>query len=228
MIEFNPLDPYPHHLLGTFAYADAQSHSARVDAWLGLRADDIERALSEETSALPYEDRPSQQRWVGLGVQALLTPYIEFRAMLEYLKPKPGAQIADLGAGYGRMGLVLARHFPQTRFLGVECVEERVREGSRIFVAQAVPRDAVQLVVGDLSSPEFALPEADLYFMYDFGDRIAIEKTLQDLRALASRRPITVIGRGRGTRDAIERRHPWLSGIVEPENLGNFSVYRSA
>ena len=56
---------------------------------------------------------------------------------------------------------------------------------------------------------------------------VVIEKTLNDLRGIALRRPIAVVGRGRASRDAIERHHPWLSQVVPPSHHGIYSIYRS-
>jgi hypothetical protein len=84
------------------------------------------------------------------------------------------------------------------------------------------------MIQADLNSPDFAPAPADIYFMYDFGSRDAIEKTLHDLREIAKTRPITVVGRGRSSRDAIELRHPWLSQVTQPLHTKNYSVYRSA
>ena len=85
----------------------------------------------------------------------------------------------------------------------------------------------IELVEGDLTSEQFVLPRADYFFIYDFGHRIAIEQTLASLQALALTQAVTVIGRGRATRNAIERKNPWLAQVIEPENHGNFSIYRS-
>src|SRR4051812_34409693 len=53
-----------------------------------------------------------QQTWIGLEFQVFLTPYDELERMLDVLKPAPGEKFVDLGAGYGRMGLILHELFP--------------------------------------------------------------------------------------------------------------------
>ena len=53
------------------------------------------------------------------------------------------------------------------------------------------------MLVADLSALDFKPEPAQFYFIYDFGSREAIEKTLQDLRSIAALQPISVIGRGR-------------------------------
>jgi precorrin-6B methylase 2 len=158
-------------------------------------------------------------------VQTLLTPYLEIRQMLEDLAPAPGSTLVDLGAGYGRIGFVVARHFPEVNFIGYEFVKERVDEGTRCLAIQGATR--ARLLQADLFSKSFVLPRAKFYFLYDYGSREAIEQTLNALKEAARAHPITVIGRGRLTRDLIEREHPWLSQVNPPRHRGNYSIYCS-
>ena len=175
-------------------------------------------------------DGKQEQNWVGLPSRSLLTPYTEIRETIVRLKPRDGSTLVDLGAGYGRMAFVIAAHFPTLRFVGYELVPERVQEGLKGLErmrARGATLKNVELLKQDLSEQRFRPVEAELYFIYDFGSRAAIAKTLDDLRAIASRRPITVIGRGRASRDEIERKHPWLSEVIEPEHLPRYSIYRT-
>jgi hypothetical protein len=216
---FNPEDPFP---LRSTSYLEAQRHSEVVDSWLGLRAVEIETGLVQKKKGPKNRD---QQWWIGLPTHALLTPYSELRYMLSLLSPSVGDRVVDLGAGYGRMGFVLARHYPKVSFLGYEIVKERVVEAKRCLEAHGC-QNALMLCE-DLSATEFKLTNADFYFIYDYGSRIAIAKTLNDLREIARTRAISVIGRGRLSRDLIEQENPWLSQINAPEHHGNFSIYRS-
>lgn len=224
MLRFDPLNPYPLLLPGVASYAEDQAHGAAVDAWLGIRAESIEAALVARNKI--QRSDPDQQLWIGLPVQAMLTPYTELRAILAEVAPKPGQSIVDLGAGYGRMGFVIAKHHPGVRFLGYEYVVERVHEGARCLEAATVPEN-VELKQADLSHSEFLPEAADFYFIYDYGTPKAIAKTLEDLKLIARSRAIKVIGRGRSSRDAIEREQPWLSQIIAPEHHGHYSIYRS-
>ena len=104
--------------------------------------------------------------------------------------------------------------------MGPELVPERVREAIRC--------GARGMVCLDLASPDFVLPEAEAYFIYDFGTSAAIERTLAELRGIAARRRITVVGRGRLSRDCIERGHPWLSQVEAPVHRPHYSIYRTA
>lgn len=227
MIPFDPADPFPLLPEGSYDYPEARSHSEFVDLWLNFRISDVEQNILENSKRyhlMNTTDNP-QQLWVGLPVQTLLTPYVEIRGLLQELEPQPNDRFVDLGAGYGRMGLVLGRHYPTCEFVGYEYVPERVKEGQRILRERQCLK--AQLIEADLSSPSFVPQAANFYFMYDFGTRQAIQKTLADLRDLSATRAITVIGRGRASRDAIERDHAWLSQVIPPEHRGNYSIYRS-
>ena len=220
MLHFDPQNPYPLLLPGVASYSEDQAHAAAVDHWLGLETGRIEAELAG------HARRADQQLWIGLPVQAMLTPYTEFRAILDRLGPLPGQIIVDLGAGYGRMGFVIARHHPEVRFMGYEYVSERVRAGQDRLAASGAPGE-IRLIEADLAAPDFSPVAADFYFLYDYGTGDAIEKTLEDLRRIALTRPITVVGRGRASRDRIERGQPWLSQVHPPEHCGHYSIYRS-
>jgi len=230
MFRFDPSDPYPLVAPATGRPVDSAAghaarcaHAAEVDAWLGLDAAGVESEISRE--ARERGTWAGHQAWVDLPVQTLLTPYTEIRQMLHHVAPESDGMVVDLGAGYGRMAFVLAAHHPGVRFLGYELVGARVREGRRVLAAHGL--DPECLLQADLSAADFRPVQARVYFIYDFGTREAIAKALADLRGIARARPITVIGRGRSSRDAIERAEPWLSQVVEPEHFGNWSVYRS-
>lgn len=220
---FDPADPYP--LAPGITDREAMAHAAQVDRWLGFELESVETALRARLGESRLGD--PQEFWVGLNVQSLLTPYTEIREILDRLAVRPGQRVVDLGAGYARMAFVIGRCHPEVAFTGYEFVPERVAEAERVLAPWGwEPRCRVERA--DLSAPEFRPVEADHYFLYDYGTRPAVEKTLEDLRAVAARRPITVVGRGRLSRDAIERRHPWLAQVVAPEHFRNYSVYRSA
>ena len=222
MLVFDPNDPFP-LLTAPVPYAEAQAHSERADAWLGLKPAAIEARLRSSAAVTS----PDHNLWLHLPIQAMLTPYTELRWVLARLNPEPGATIVDLGAGYARLAFVLQRHWPEVNFIGYELAAARLEEARRVLHGLGLaPR--IQLLVADLCAADFTPPDAAAYFLYDYGTRAAIAKTLGDLRTIARRRPIILVGRGRATRDAVERGEPWLSDVVAPEHLGNFSIYRSA
>jgi hypothetical protein len=190
-----------------------------VDAWLGLDTERVERLLVKSSE---------HQLWVGLGAEKLLTPYTELRLLLSQLELKDGDTIIDLGAAYGRMGFVLGRHYPEVYFVGYELAKERVEHGNECLKRHGCLRAELRHV--DLSDRHFELSSATYFFIYDYGSRAAIEKTLQDLLRIAvkQRQTVRVIGRGRASRDAIERGHPWLSQVVAPRHYKHYSIYSSS
>jgi SAM-dependent methyltransferase len=227
-MEFDANDPFPLLSLANLAglgLRDAQAHAAAVDQWLDLRIDQTERALVARDAGRAAREE-GQEIWLERGPRVFLTPYVELHLMLDLAAAPKAARVVDLGCGYGRMGFVMARHYPKSQFIGFELVAERAAEGMRALRAGGC--DAAKLIVADINREDFALPPADLYFLYDFGARRAIAKALAGLRDLASRQAIAVIGRGRAVRDAVERDEPWLSQVVEPRHAPTFSLYRSA
>jgi hypothetical protein len=215
LIPFSPEDPFPLLPEGKYSYQEQQEHSAKVDMWLELKTEETEAKLKKS---------PTQQLWVDLPVQAMLTPYTEIREILEKFDSEKPIKLIDLGSGYGRIGFVIARHFPNWKFIGYELVEERVIRAREALAKNPCARISFEVTDLTKSRPEVG----DVFFIYDYGTRRAIEKTLQDLKDIAQAKKIIVIGRGRASRDAIERQHPWLSQVVEPTHFSHYSIYRSA
>lgn len=212
---FDPENPFP--LVETYegSYLEAKKHASLVDQHFGFQIEEVEATIA---SKHPHA-------WLGLEPQALLTPYIEIRYLLSKLTLNAGDTICDLGAGYGRIGLVLARHYPEVSFIGVESVLERAIEAGKVL-AQHAPK--AQIIAADILHPHFQIPVAPFYFIYDFSSKRAdFEMLFPRLKMIAKLSPITVIGRGRATRDQIERAEPWLTQIHAPQNFGNFSIYQS-
>lgn len=147
--------------------------SAATDLLLGFRTHEIEKSLYEKARLKRPEGshktwghylHEGNQTWVGLDPETLQTPYLELKEMCELLKPKTNSTLVDLGAGYGRLGLVLEALYPTTSFCGYEYVSERVEEGKRIFKALNLAK--AELHVQDLTADFFCLPPADYYFHY--------------------------------------------------------------
>jgi hypothetical protein len=195
-------------------YAEAREFSRLLDLKLGIRVLETEARILAEHPATP---------WAGLDSETLQTPYPELRRMLRMLAPEPGSRIVDIGAGYGRMGLMVARFYPGVEFVGIEVSRERFVEGRRMLEG----RPRIHWIHGDVTASGFEFPEADHYFLYDFSGIEPLYRVLDRLKAVARKRPLSVIGRGRRTRDQIERNEPWLSGVIPPEHHGTFSLYRT-
>ncbi len=218
--DFDPRDPFPLVEPGTYTLEAAKTHARLCDKWLGLRVAAAEASIDAE----PRE--AGRETWIGLDAQALQTTYFELRYLVERLAPGAGQRMVDIGSGYARLAHVLARHAPGCRFTGYEIVEARAHESQR--AARERGLEGTEIFASDVAAPQVPLRDAEFYFLYDFGSRSDIDATLDKVRAHAQRHPVAVAARGRSSRDAIERRHPWLSQIVAPEHFPSFSIYRSA
>ncbi len=216
-------------------FTSKQKHSALVDKILGYNIDSLEMALLKRAKRLaPDGDMKvwgrllhnGSQSWVGLTPQQLQTTYNELWQICELLKPKKGSSFVDLGAGYGRLALVLNLFAPQVKFIGYEIVSERVLEGNRLFHLLGLTQ--ASLLEQDLSKEDFIIPDADYYFMYDFGDSEHIRRILTQLEFVADRRPIRVVVRGDYSRHQVQNFYPWLSQVFPAYHEEKFSVYSSA
>ena len=227
MGDFDPVTPFPLFDSSLHTPSELRSLAQQTDEWLGLRIPEIESKLAAHgcRKRAPDSSKEKQQLWFGLEPQKLLTPYSEIRALLESLNLQPGQTVVDLGAAYGRMGFVIARCFPLVNFIGYEYVGERVEE-SRRCLARFSSCANVRMEHADLAAADFAPVEADIYFIYDFGPLKAIEKTLYDLKRLARRRPVILVGRGRHSRYLIETRHRWLTCVDPHAPEGPSTIYK--
>lgn len=200
----------------------------KSDKALGLKVSEIEAELLRRARELGpgnhhtwgHALHQGQQTWVGLDPETLQTPYAELKEICEFLRPKDGEHLVDLGAGYGRLGLVLNGLFPRVFFTGFEYVSERVEEGKRVLNEQGCSR--ARLLLEDLSREDFVMPLADYYFIYDYGNIREIRRTLDQLGEIADQKKITIVARGKGVRSLIQHFYPWLSSIYDAEN---FSIY---
>ena len=204
-------------------YAAAKKHSESLDFALGYRCVEIEDRLFEEHQAGLFST--PRQFWYGLDIQSMQTPYSEILEMLLHLKPKAGETWLDLGAAYGRIGIVIGFLHQDLTFLGYEFVAERVDEGNRIYKTWDLKN--ARLKQKDLAAPEFSLDAADLYFIYDFGSKDDIYIVLEKMRIVAQKRPIQVIARGRGIRNWIFMDFPWLYDVHPPEHFANWTLFKS-
>lgn len=207
------------------SYADEKRISEGLDLQLGFEIPRVESLIRTrlQKSARAITENP-EQTWSHLSPQIFQTPYLELERTI--LAADPDSQIktwVDIGAAYGRLGIVLARLRPNARFTGLELVPERVEEGRRVYELRGLRATDLRCV--DVT--DTPLPPADLYFIYDFGHRSAIDQILEKIKIQARAGPVTVVGRGRAVRDAIERSHPWLSSIRRPLHETHYSIYYS-
>jgi hypothetical protein len=204
-------------------YASAKIQAQKIDEWLGFNCTPIEDKLFEQNQEKLFSS--SQQFWFGLELQSMQTPYSEIVEMINLLKPQDEQLWVDLGAAYGRMGIVLGLKHPKVKFIGYEVVSERVDEGNRIFKNWKLA--SASLKKADISQPECMLEAADVYFLYDFGSKKDVYIVLEKLRLIAQKKSICVIARGRGMKNWILMDLPWLYDIHPPQHFANWSIFRS-
>lgn len=223
-MHFNPKEPFPLFSLDDYSYAQAKLHAAEADAFFHL-----DTASAELAHALEFPTSHQQadivQGWTNLPVETLMTPYLELRIMLEQLQLCEAELIVDLGCAYGRLGLLINFLKLPIRYLGFELSSARVQAAKNSF--QLFSFDPNQIQLQDLQSDSFAMPFADVYFIYDYGSEAAIEKTLNQIKSIAQNQKIKLLGRGRRTRHLIHLNHPWLAEVNPPQHFPTFSVYYS-
>jgi hypothetical protein len=209
-----------------------RQHANMVDKILNFRVKYIEEMLVNDARGFDPDGshetwgpamHEGVQTWVGLELQTLQTPYSEILRILQLLKIKPYQHIIDLGAAYGRMGVVIGGLYLKNSFAGYEYVKARVDEGNRVYQELGLRRS--QLFTQDLFAKEFELPEADIYFIYDYGQVEHIDYTLKQIEAMAYKRPLKVVVRGKFTKRIIADRHPFLDLKYEGKFEELFSIY---
>lgn len=209
-----------------------RQHAQLVDKILGLRVKYIEEMLVAEAQGFEPEGthetwgpilHQGVQTWIGLELQTLQTPYSECFRILQLLKIKPYQHIIDLGAAYGRMGIVIGGLYIKNSFTGYEYVKARVDEGNRLYRELGFSRS--QLLQQDLFAQDFELPLADVYFIYDYGQVEHIDHTLRQIEKIAHKRPVKVVVRGKFTKQIISDFHPWLELKYEGKHEEFFSIY---
>lgn len=210
-----------------------RQHSKLVDQILGFKIKEIEKKLIDQARAiLPMGDytvlgpkiHQGVQTWVGLDPETLQTPYSEILRILKILSPRDLETIVDLGAAYGRMGIVLAHLRHTAHFIGIEYSLERVDEGQRIFDELKLHHS--QMIRANLFDLKFELPKAQYYFMYDYGYHAHIAQTLLHLSVMSKDQSFKLITRGTATLGMIERDYPHWEKIYQGKGEEQFSIFK--
>lgn len=179
-----------------------QLHSRKLDKILGYKVSKIESKLLQKYRSYDQSNDDSNkkqhykgtQTWIGLHPQALQTPYSEIYQVLNVLKDSNIEHVVDIGAGYGRVGIVLSVIFPKANFTGFEIVKKRQLEGNRIFKKHGALNSRIEL--SNVLDLNFKIPDADIYFIYDFSDLDDVNQILNELRQKAINKTFFLITRG--------------------------------
>lgn len=256
-MKFDPKNPFPSVDPESISYEEVKAHAREFDAWLGLSLESVEAKVREALAtrardeALAVSEAISdtsemsitREFWLSKPVDTFMTPYWDLDYMLRAAGLAASDLVVDLGAGYARLAFVLALRHPDVGFVGIEKIEARILEASRVFATnplfRAAPRDQYQFLAEDLretdlakmsdplSENTIAVRERTHFLIYDFGSREDIQAVLLKLQALACDQKVIVLARGGRSREIIDREHPWLSQVQPPQHFARFSIYRS-
>ena len=161
----------------------------------------------------------------GAGVQ---TSYITILRTFELIPAKAKARWVDLGSGFGRVGLALGILRPETNFVGYEIVPHRVLTSNGAALRAGLGAH-VRFETQDLADPQFKIPEADVYYMWDPFTKETYKYVLEQIRTYGRTREVTVVAKGAAA--------SWMEEIMSEEKNwqknrshdgGNLGVFTSA
>jgi ribosomal protein RSM22 (predicted rRNA methylase) len=211
-----------------------RKHSAAIDKQFGFRIKKIENKLSQKYQSYDQTIAPSVQKrhfpdteaWIGLNPDALQTPYNEIYDALSFIKGiEDNANIdtiVDIGAAYGRVAFVKEELYPKTKFLGYEVVKKRQQEGQRVFEYHNLLKS--KLVVQNVLEENFDLPEAQIYFIYDFSDSGDVSHILRKLTN-NRRKDFFLIAHGERTLNLLSQQFRGFKRIFKVSGERSLSVF---
>ncbi len=207
-----------------------EEQGMRLDVLFELDSWNLEQKLASQYQGFKEFHSTTKQAlhsetetWVGLHPQTLQTPYYEILDMLESLPARRIQKIVDLGAAYGRVGLVMQAVLPQASFCGYEIVEERVRLGQTLFDHLGLVQ--CSLKGQDILKDDFCFPDADAYFIYDFAGPELMRNILDKLQLIAMEKDIFVMARGQGILSLICQSYPIFTNLRNPLFGINWGVF---
>lgn len=168
------------------------------------------------------------QTWLGIQAETLQTSYAEFFDIVKILKKHNLKKVIDLGAAYGRLGLVLNNLYyqdPEAAFLGYEIVEERTNEANRIF--EMLGYMNCRCLSEDITKSDFHLPQADAYFIYDFSNPPHIKALLEKFSQIFFKKNLFLITRGEGVCSLIQQKFPLFYSNFKPFHDNKWTIYSS-
>lgn len=192
----------------------SRRHSKQLDKILGFHIPRIEQKLLKKYR--PYyqmQDESNKkkhfagtQTWIGLHPQVLQTPYGEIYHFLSFFTAISPKKIVDLGAGYGRVGIVMQALFPDAEFLGLEILDVRINEALRIFERLGIKNCAMENK--NILDEDFVIPQADIYFIYDFSGPDDVRVILNQLAANILQRRFFIVAKGEGICALLKSHYP--------------------
>lgn len=210
-----------------------RKHSKLLDKKFGYRINKVENKLSQKYREYDLNERPDQKKkhfpgceaWIGLDPGALQTPYSEIYRAFSFLKDQKVERIVDIGAGYGRVAFVMNAIFKDCEFIGYEIVKKRQVEGQRVFDHMLF--DKSSLVNENVLTGEFELPEADVYFIYDFSESGDLDMILKHLDKMRERREFFLIAKGTRLASLMATKYTSYKKELEIKSQTDLTVYSS-
>lgn len=203
--------------------ANSLNQAKRLDKILGFKIPKIEQKLLKKYQSYFHGDESGRkkrfegsQTWIGLHPQVLQTPYSEILSFCEILKEFNPKTIVDIGAAYGRIGIVMTTYFPEAKFIGYELIPQRLEEANRMF--EVLELHNCCMIEEDLSKESFTPPAADVYFIYDFSDPLDIRKILTQVKEATAGKQAFIIAKGEFIQPIIRRKYPEFVSIL-PEKV---------
>ncbi|GAB4022218.1 MAG: hypothetical protein Fur0010_25420 [Bdellovibrio sp.] len=195
---------------------EAKKYSKKIDRALGFKIPQVEQGLLKKYKAYYKLDESGKnkkhfsgtQTWIGLSPDVLQTPYNEILEFLGLFLNNRPSKVVDLGAGYGRMGIVINALYPEALFEGYEIIEERIDEARRIFDLHGLHN--CSMFQDNILDPQFEIPEADIFFIYDFSEPRDLMSIMKKLLAKQSRKSFFIITKGEGLKSLIQSHFPEL------------------
>lgn len=200
-----------------FVYEDFQQRQAEADlVHLGPslyrtfdRLDQV-LGLSYEADYQMKGNLPSCERLyegAGPGVQSGYSTVLLAIAGVEL---HSGDCWIDLGSGYGRVGLILGMLRPDVKFLGYEYVEHRVRMANQLSEKWG-QQGHTFFHTQDLAEPDFQIPPAQVYYLYDPFSEATYLAVLAQLLKISRDQKIVIITKGNARVPLLElgRRESW-------------------
>src|SRR5690606_7300103 len=139
----------------------------------------------------------------------------EISSFLGYFQKHNPKTIVDLGAGYGRVGIVMNAIFPEANFIGYEILDLRLLEARRMF--DLLELKNCEMRSQNILEKDFEIPKADVYFIYDFSDPHDLKVILKRLSAKLRKERFFIVAKGEGVRSLIQLKFPefWVChGVV--------------
>ncbi len=158
--------------------------------------------------------------WLGLDPDVLNTSYNDFRTLLKRLNLAAGKKIVDLGCGYGRLGLLIGKEFPDLKFDGYEYWPHRLEPALRASIQHRMKN--ISFKMRDLLDENYHFPIGDVYFVYLMSSSPSnMEMLFSRLQSIAT--PETIIITRKISEPLMMQWAPWL-GLFDSLNLADARI----